>query len=135
MHVCTRMVGVGMVAGVEVSIDGGQTWRQGRWSPGLGPAQGPGLVTSQKQGLGPGLVTAQKQGLGPGLGPGQKQGLALGLGPGLAPGQKQGLAPGLGPEHKRLWERAFPLWPVPAEEDPLLCPLTDTHTRALYQVM
>ena len=96
-----------MVAGVEVSIDGGQTWRQGRWSPGLGPAQGSGLVTALKQGLGP----AQKQGLVPGL------------------------APGFGPGHKRLWERAFPLWPVPAEEDPLLCPLTDTHTHALYQVM
>ena len=75
-----------MVAGVEVSIDGGHTWRQGQWSPGLG------------QGLGP----AQKQGLGPG--------------------------------HKRLWERAFPLWPIPTEEDPLLCPHTDPHTHTLYQV-
>ena len=79
--------GVGMVAGVEVSIDGGQTWRQARWSYGLG--------------------SAQKQGLGPVLRPG----------------------------HKRLWERVFPLWPMPMEEDPLLCPHTDAHTRMLYQVM
>ena len=82
----TDRKGVGMVAGVEVSIDGGQTWRQARWSHGLGPAQ------------------------------------------------NQGLGPGLRPGHKRLWERVFPLWPMPMEEDPLLCPHTDAHTRMLYQV-
>ena len=103
IHVCMFRIGVGTVAGVEVSIDGGKSWRQARWTPGMGTAQGPGLGTAQNQGLGPGQVS--------------------GLGPVLRPG------------YKRMWERAFPLWPMPLEEDPLLCPHTDTYTRMLYQVM